>query len=324
MAGEEKPDPIQEMLIIEDEAERVKVKDDVVLNTDPPEDKEKKPAKADEADDKRERNADGTFKGKEGDEQKEKKPEKKTDEHVPLAKYLEEKNTLKAQLTQQNLTLEEYRKKIDALEAKMAKQRGEDEAEEPDFMADPKKYVDEKVTATLKKIEEANKRLEETSKKTEETATKAQQEVQLQQFFQDLQGHEQRFIAQNPDYYEAIAHIRSVRAAQLKMFDPAITESDIMTILRQEETNLAVGLAQRGIDPVKTAYDLAHKFGYQKKAPQEKKPVIEQQKANDQLPPDQTLGGGAGAPDMNDGYDEKPDPFDSAFSSLARAGRRSA
>jgi hypothetical protein len=308
-------DPIADMLAVDDEAMRGKALPEAELNTDAPEDK--KPVERDES---------GKFKGEEKPQADEKKPEvkaeekKRTDDTVPLAKYMEEKRSLKAELEARDLTIKQFNEKLAALEAKLPKP---EVAPEPDFVEDPKGYVDHKQKAILEAIAEANKKAETAGSEAKETASQAAEQVQLQRFFGDLQQHEQQFIAQNPDYHDALNHVRNVRAAQIREFSPEATEQQIVEVIRNEERQLAVNLARQGRDPVQIAYNLAKHYGYQPKAKTEAK--VEALKLPEpeskRLPPDQTLGSGAGAPDVP--YKEgETDPVDTALASLFPKQRR--
>ncbi len=287
------------------------------LNPDPPEDPERQA-----------RGEDGKFVSKDGDKkpaeekkapegekkEPEKKEEKKAPDVVPLATFLEEKNRLKAELDQRDITLKEFQKELADLKAKYEK--AAPPPEEPDYIEDPKGYVDHKLTEALSKLETVNKTAEETGKKAEETARTAHAEVVKQRFLQQISAHEARFVTQNPDYHDALAHLRDIRKFQLQAFAPQMTEEQVMQTIAEEEVNLAWNLAQTGKDPVAFTYDLAKRHGYQKKAP----PPPEQKAADTsrRLPPDQSLGGGQGAPDLTDASDDKPDPVDLALASLLR------
>ncbi len=305
-------DPIAAMLTVDDEAERGRPLPEPELNTEAPEDNA------------RERNEDGTFKGEKKPEEKveqkpeEKKPEvkeKRTDDAVPLAKHLEEKNKLKAELEARDITLKEFQKKLAELEAKLPKP---EEPKTPDFVDDPKGYVDHSNSKVLEAIAEANKKAEESGKKAQETAAQANEQVQLQRFMSDIGRAEQAFVAEHPDYQDALNHIRQIRSFQLQQFQPDITQEQIADVIRQEEIGLAVQLARAGKNPVSTAYELAQKYGYQPKAKEQPKvetklPEVKEKK----LPPDQTLGSGSSAND--EPYKEgETDPVDLALASLFR------
>jgi hypothetical protein len=303
---------VSAMFAVEDEAERVKARPDAELNVEAPADKPEP-----------ERDESGKFKGKEEkpeakDPPKEEKPEakeeeaKKKSDSVPLAAFLEKTNKLKAELEQRDITLAEYKRRLDALEAKAAPKP--EEPREPDFVEDPKGYVDHKMGGVLAEIAKANEKAATEGKKAQETASKAQEQVELQRFFTDLQQHEARFVQSTPDYHDALAHLRNVRANQLREFNPEISQEEIVATIRQEETTLAVQLARQGRDPVQTAYNVAKHFGYVKK--QAPPPAATTPPPDKRLPPDQTLGTGVGAVDTTEA--SEPDPIDIALASLAR------
>lgn len=300
-------DPIAEMLSIDNEQERGKPLPEAELNVEAPPDK-KEP----------ERDETGKFKGKEEkpEVKVEEKPEKPK-ETVPLAKYLEDKNSLKKQLEDRDITIKQFQEKLAALEAKLPKPEA---PKEPDFVEDPKGYVDHQQKKLLDAIAEANRKVETEGKEAKETAAKAQEAVQVQQFFQSLSAHEQRFVQANPDYHDALNHLRTQRANQLRTFDPDITDQQIAQHIQAEERNLAIQLYRQGKDPVQVAYQLAKAAGHQPK--QEQKPEVKPdvklpEPTSRRLPADQTLGAGGGG--HQDVYAEgETDPFDVAFASIKR------
>lgn len=306
-------DPIAEMLSIDDEQERGKPLQEAELNVDPPADKKEQ-----------ERDESGKFKGKEEKAEEKPKEEKQAEkqekpkETVPLAKYLEDKNTLKKQLEDRDITIKQFQDKLAALEAKLPKPEA---PEEPDFVQDPKGYVDHQQKKVLDAIAEANKKTEAEGKAAQEAAAKANEAVQAQQFFQSLSAHEARFKEANPDYMEALAHLRGIRANQLRAFNPEITDQQIAQEINAEERNLAIQVYKQGRDPVQMAYQLAQAAGYKPKPKEEPKPEVKPEvklpeAGSRRLPADQTLGAGGGHQDV---YAEgETDPFDVAFASIKR------
>jgi hypothetical protein len=261
----------------------------------------------------RARTDDGKFKGKEeGKEPEAKKPseEKPKPEQrrdtIPLAAFLEDKNRWAAE------------KK--ALEERLAKLESPPKAPppEPEFEKDPKGYTDHKLNTALEQLKaqqgDAQKQIEQVA----QTAQMSREQAETLVFSQHLQTAEAAFVQQNPDYYEALAHVRNVRAQQLKLMAPDITDEQIGQQINQEEMNLAKQLARANRNPISTVYQLASAYGYQKKAAASgdelKLPDVPGQK---QLPPDQTLGsggtrGGDGPEETGDNKDE----FDQAWSEM--------
>lgn len=322
----EKPDerdPLLSFGDVDDEDLRTQQLPDPELNKDPPEDK--KPA---------ERNPDGTFKGKDGEKKpeekaadKDKKPEEKKEEKkedfVPLAKFLDEKAKLKAELDQREITIKEFQKKLDEITAKLPKQQAE-EPPEPDYIEDPKGYVDTRLAKALSTLEAANKKIEEQGKAATETANRARETAEMQGFMRNLQAHEARFVAEKPDYHDALQHMRDIRTYQLQQLNPEITPEQIHAAISQEEIGLAMHLARAGKDPVATVYAMAEKYGYKPKAAKgaDDHAALVKKTLEDnsrRLPPDQSLGASSGATDLRDDSDQVTDPVQMALDSLKRA-----
>lgn len=172
-------------------------------------------------------------------------------------------------------------------QAALAKLRAADQAtqqQEPDFLADPKGYVDNKVKAALEKLDAAEK-------KTEETHAKVAEGEQLRAVLQATMTAEQTFVQTTPDYPQALQHIRSVRTAQLQALYPEATAEQVANHIAYEERETARGLIAQNRNPAEFAYTIAKTLGYQPQKPQG-------QPANRQAPVDKaavrTLGSGGG------------------------------
>lgn len=137
---------------------------------------------------------------------------------------------------------------------------------EPDFLADPKGYVDTKVAAALKKLEESDKQ-------SKETREQIQQQQNLQSILQATAQAEQGFIKDHPDYTQALEHVRNVRKEQLQMFHPQATEQQIGQILAQEEITTAYQALASQRNPAELIYSLAKTFGYSAQAKGEGAPA---------------------------------------------------
>lgn len=317
--SKDKPHPIAEMFTVDDEAARTADLPEAEVNTDPPADKPTQ-----------ERDEKGQFKGDgkkpeakpdDGKKPEEKKAEEKPAETVPLAKFLEKTNELKAKLEAGDTTTAQLRKEIEELKAKLAPKP--EEPAEPDYVADPKGYVDHKLKGVLTQIEAANKTATESGKAAQETANATQQQVHLNQIMGSVAEQERAFVAQTPDYYDALKHVRGIRIFQLREFDPQITDDQIRQVIVREETALAVQLVRQGKNPSEVAYRLAQQYGYQKKAPPadptktadpaaSKLPDVSSRR----LPPDQTLGTGSSPGDPEVYKTGETDPVDTALASL--------
>lgn len=159
---------------------------------------------------------------------------------------------------------------------------------DPEFLEDPKGYVDAKARQTA----DAVKKLNENNEQTRQTQERQQQ---LNQVLTGVQQHEQTFLKTTPDYHAAIDHIRAVRGSQLQMLYPQATPEQIVRQITTEEIGAAAQILQAGGNPADFAYKYAKTMGYQPKAPA----VDPDASANGAVKPDKdalrSMGGGGGA-----------------------------
>lgn len=184
------------------------------------------------------------------------------DKLVPLAALHEAREQLKAMRTK-IAELEALPRLTDAQQKALDKLNAAEQAataRDPDFLEDPKGYVD----AQLAKTQDALKKLNESDQQRQQR-DQAQQE--LNQLLSTVSTREQEFVKTTPDYYDAVNHIRSVRGAQLQMMYPQATPEQIARQITTEEVNAARQIVQSGGNPVEFAYNYARTVGYVPKAP---------------------------------------------------------
>jgi hypothetical protein len=162
-----------------------------------------------------------------------------------------ENKTLKQQL--QELTA-----KIESL-AKPAPP-AQPEPEAPDFLADPKAYVDD----TRKQLKELTEKLD--TKEKEQTEAQKQQEA-AQEKWTKIVTAEAEFAATTPDYNDALQHIRKVTSAQIKLQFPQATDEQIAKHIQQQEFQGAAQIVADGRNPSQVYYEYAKLIGYSPKAP---------------------------------------------------------
>lgn len=183
----------------------------------------------------------------------------------------------------------EQQKLLDKLNAKEA---AAEAPKDPDFLEDPKGYVDTKLT----KAQEALKKLEDAGKARE---TQEQQRTQFQQLVANVASSETEFVKASPDYYEAINHMRAVRTEQLKLIYPQATQQQILQEIGREEIGTAARVLQAGGNPAEWGYRYAKTLGYVPKAT-----AAATSTATAAAPPDKdavrTLGGGGGDTPANE------------------------
>lgn len=177
------------------------------------------------------------------------------------------------------------------------------EPADPDFLQDPKGYVDTKLQRALKKLETAETTANETKQVIE-------QQGQLRQIMDTVQSHERVFAQTTADYPQALAHIRNVRTQQLKLLYPQATDAQIHQQISREEIAGAHQALQAGLNPAEVVYQYAHTLGYKTPAATTT-PAASPALGNPQ--PDRsaarTLGSGGGAAPTAQDASETEDPL---------------
>jgi hypothetical protein len=231
------------------------------------------------------------------------RPEPQEKQHVPLAAHLEERRKWREDNERVQTEFAKLKAEFEALKNPP---KAPDPDPEPDFVQDPKGYVDHRVKDVISKLEETGKQVETVGK----TAEQVHAESQMNRFMTDLAATEGTFVQSTPDYYDALNHIRNARAMELRILVPDVTDEQVAQQIRQEELGLANQLMRQGRNPHEYAYKLAAARGYQKKAAA---PVLPDVPKTPQLSPDKTLGtsGGSDAPEQN-----QPDEFEQAFAAM--------
>jgi hypothetical protein len=213
------------------------------------------------------------------------------DKLVPIAALHESRETIKALKTQ--IAALEAQPKLSAEDADLlkdlrAQKKAAQEPKDPDFLEDPKGYVDAKAKQTadaLKKLNEA----------TEKQTQQQEQQQQLSQILTGVQQHEQSFLKTTPDYHAAIDHIRNVRGSQLKMLYPQATPQQILQQITTEEVGAAAQILRAGGNPAEFAYNYAKTMGYQPKAAAAADPNASNGAAKPDKDALRSMGGGGGA-----------------------------
>lgn len=163
-----------------------------------------------------------------------------------IRQLIEEKKALESRVE----GLEGLKEQVEAL----AKSRKEEPEKAPDFMADPKGYVDsqaQKITQTL----------EELQKRADEGSQQAQQQLAQMQFMQSIQGDETQFVRQTPDYYDALQYVRDQRREELEELG-IDDEEEVARIINTEELQAAAVAINKGTSAAAHYYNKAKKLGY--------------------------------------------------------------
>jgi hypothetical protein len=92
-----------------------------------------------------------------------------------------------------------------------------------------------------------------------------QQAEAEQRLSHQVVAKEAEFVAQTPDYNDAIAYLRNARVRELGVF--GVAEEQALATSNQELRQHAFWAASKGFDPAAMAYKIAESRGYQRKAP---------------------------------------------------------
>ena len=180
------------------------------------------------------------------------KPAAKAEPVVPVARLTAERRHFQDELKKRDGTITDLETRLKALEKPPAK-----EPEPPDYLDDPKGYVD----AIAARADQSEK-VKILERQIADEKQAREQLVLQQQAQSAIRSHEADFATKTPDYYEALEHGRGVRRQQLKIDYPEAEDTAIEGELARQELAYAFGMIQRGANPAERAYQYAKTLGY--------------------------------------------------------------
>lgn len=262
------------------------------------------------------RDESGKFKGKEGEKpEAAKEPAAKPEKEIPLAAHIDERTQWKRERDQWSADKAALEARLKALETPPVK--AADPVAIPAYEENPKGYLDANLKAAIDKLEGGVQAAQKTAETTQKTTEQLQHEAEFTRFMGTVQSTQDAFVAQQPDYFDALNYIRAMRMDELTMAMPHLTQEQVQRAIVQEEVGLARALLQQNKNPHAVAYQIAQRRGYKKAAdPLPDLPDVAKQK---QLAPDLTLGSSAGQSDIDEGEE---DPIDAALKSVWRPQKR--
>lgn len=144
---------------------------------------------------------------------------------------------------------------------------------EPDFLSNPREYVDKnlaKAKQEAAKAQEAVKKLEDGETARTEQAKK---QAEMQEQWNEVLTKEQEFTAETPDYNDALQYVRNLRVQAFSAEYEAIndrppTNAEISKALTTQEIQGALTLQQKGKNPAQWYYAYAKSLGYKTPQPQ--------------------------------------------------------
>jgi hypothetical protein len=95
-----------------------------------------------------------------------------------------------------------------------------------------------------------------------------QQAAEFQRLSAAVGADEQRFMAQKPDYQQAVEHAIESRVKVLSMLFPTAAEADIRQEVQNERISVARQAVESGQSPADIFYRIGQSYGYTPKAPE--------------------------------------------------------
>ena len=234
------------------------------------------------------------------------KPAEKT---VPLATLLEER-AAKKQLQEKLQTFEQEIRQIREQRQQVEQPVKEDAA--PDYLQDPKGYIEWQRRQAEQAI---NKELEPIRQQYQQSEQQRQQEAIASQISTKAGEYEAEFIEAQPDYYDALQHIRNLRIAEAQAL--GMQPQQISMALRNQELQLAAFALQNGKNPAVLAYNLAKSLGYGQQLQQAAPIVTEEAKADMAAKREKAQGmGGSGGASIDSILGASNEEFEEAMAEM--------
>jgi len=212
------------------------------------------------------------------EQQTEEKPQKT----VPLAALHEERQRIKELRRELDQTKEVTRIGNERLNQLMAALQQQQQQPIPDVQVDPVSNFDMRLRQQQQIIEQQNQWL----------ARQQQEQAQRQQYEQlhsYVNSQERAFVAQKPDYVEAVNHLKQADARALMALGH--DEETAAQMVHSHFTQLAAQLANQGVNLPERIYALAQVKGYTPKSSEGQQRI---QTAQRGVAASRSLGSGAG------------------------------
>lgn len=180
-------------------------------------------------------------------------PEPEQPRVVPLAALHEERQRRKELAAQ---LAEESRKRTE-LEARVEARLAALQPPAPTFEEDPAGHL-------KRQIDQVSTTLQERQQQEERQRAEYQQAQQVQRAAQTVQRYEAEFVAQKPDYQQAVDYVRLGRAKEFEARGMAPEEA--MAEATREMVHGAIINAANGVNPSQLVYRMAEIRGYRAQA----------------------------------------------------------
>lgn len=266
--------------------------------------------------------------------------------YVPIQALDSERHAAKEARTHAERLSNAYENLMKLMPAQQAQQQAAPEPPKPETPPEPD-YNENPADWLRWRNERLEERIEALSGRMPDPQAQQQQQQQyeaIQRLQSTIGSYEAEFEKANPDYGEALEHLRSMRRQELTL--AGYDHAAVQQIIGQEELTSAARLLQQGRNPVEAAYEIAKLRGYK---PDETGKLAAQQQSSD--PPAKTpaeqgreklatiakgqqqagSGGGGGAPgntmpqtleEVAEMWDRDPERASAAFAAMVGAGSK--
>ncbi len=112
-------------------------------------------------------------------------------------------------------------------------------------------------------VERIETRLNNIDQRVQNYGEAQNQKAQWEHFVNAVKSHENQFLRVNPDYYDALNHVRQSRLDEYQYF--GMGPGEAQQRVAQEEMMIAQAALREGVNPAQRVYEAAIKRGYTKK-----------------------------------------------------------
>ena len=227
--------------------------------------------------------------------------------HVPLAELLEERGRRKEAQSR----MEEMERRFQEFQARAAdyiRQQAQSQPPQPEvkYEEDPIEYLRQQQAAVAQNLEMMRAQ-------QEALVQRQQAERQWTTMRESVGQAEQAFAQKQPDYWDAVKHLRDTRYQQLVA--QGATEQQAAMVIQQDAIAVSNEAGRLGLSPAEYAYRIAIGSGYAPKAQRMAKAAV----AAEEAP--KSLGGASGkadasAPSLSDISRMTDKEFDKVFAKL--------
>jgi hypothetical protein len=201
-------------------------------------------------------------------QQKESQEEKESGK-VPVSvltserdKYQARIGALEGTIAQQGQAINKFQEMQDQIRELRAAKDAKPAEPEPDYLEDPKGYIDQKLGTTLDQLRNVEQTVQQTTETIGAQGQALNQQNQIQAIQRMAAAGEESFVKDHPDYWEALEYAREKRADQLRLAFPDADNAQLAEHIRSEEFATAAQILQQNRNPAEFAYNYAASLGY--------------------------------------------------------------